>query len=803
MRLLLRKPTQVLKKSYASRPALKTQLEGFRKALARLLSRIDESESAEFQKSIISSFLSESFYKEPYNILAGGQSDLQIDCETAEQAGSSAVLVVKRVYGAEMIMPLKPNVRALHELILLYFDACEQQGRAIQHLIATDAYNWFVFDQNTFRQVFYENVKLRRLYQIKQQQQRDNLFFYSEAAKVIRDLKVELPVVYVNLRQVEGQSGIESKTTFTTLIPIYKLFAPDHLLRLEQGAESQNANAFFAELLPILGVQEVPELRQKKARGNSLRRLPLELRQESSLLEKAIHQIEHRALLDTIAPSLSAFLSTTDDPVGNLGFYYCLTFFLRALGQKLLEAQPTDVHLAYPTDFIDSFLELSDQPLPLMEADGEELRLFLESYVFVTGGTTNLIDSEKPFLTRSDLGHILEKLNSYENGNFTISSSFTSKVIQDVLSLTLIQHFNNTYRWKSTTVDELRDCIGALDIHEANTLLNTLRIGDLAVGSGRLLEAALNTLIALKATLGILCDEEGYAVRHYSFSVEDDELFVCDADGVLVDFQSLLSNGRPTEGGRLQKVLFQEKLSLLKLCLYGVDSSPISLSLCRFRLFLSIVELGYIEQFPLTKVNLALGNSLVRAKVTDSTIIIDRLHRLTAEYALKYQASQLFHVELTPQQQRDKEKREREISRLEARLREQTNEIVYGQATDWAATFPALADKQGKFSGFDVLICQPPEHFAAQAEAFKPYMKQTYPKIFSSRAEPYMYFVAEGMRLLQPKGIAAWLLPVDWQERSYGAKFRRWVDTYAKCTTIEHGEDILVLKFFCTLLPEH
>lgn len=750
MRLLLRKPAQALARQHIQEPVYKTQLVAFEQSLTRLLSRVNEQESADFQRSIVTRFLAETHYGESFRSQNAPEALLQLSAQPFDdEQASLALIVVKRVYGAEMMMPLKPNVRALHELILAYFEKrAAHPDQPIHHLIATDVYNWFLFDEVRFREVFYENAKLRRLYQIKQQLQKDSQYFYSEAAKVIRDLKTELPVTYVNLRELGHSPTNHTADSLRRLLPVYKLFAPAHLLKQDSIIASQYGDAFYEQ----------------------------------------IHSI---------------CTSPTESPSG-VATRQRVVYLLRALLVAFMEAQ--EGHYGQPlveiggnvfADYIDALTDqLGIKPIDSTDTAAKEFDAVLNSFVIVPSVATVILDDERPFLTPNVIGVFLKRLNDYEQETFPSGSSVSqNNHVTAELRWVIVQRFNEQFNWRCESFDALKNQIDTLSLQTANEVINTLHIADLAVGSGHFLTIAINELIAVKAELGILCDADGCPLRQYTITVEDGALLVADAEGVLFDYQLATVSDRPTEKDRVQKTLFNEKQTFVNNCLVGVDNNPMAACLGRFRLLLELLTTAYVGAKPdLTKLRIVIGNSLVNRTDTEGKSIVERLQRLQAEYRLKYHTNQLFPLELSLQQQKDKEKREQDMARLEARLREQQNELVYGQAINWPDALPELTDKEGGFTGFDLIIGELPVQEPEVWAQFGPYLKQTFPEVYSPKAPPFIYFVVQGSRLLKPMGLACWTLPIDWAKRSYANKFRRWLESYRTTPVGTFAENSIIVR---------
>ena len=126
------------------------------------------------------------------------------------------------------------------------------------------------------------------------------------------------------------------------------------------------------------------------------------------------------------------------------------------------------------------------------------------------------------------------------------------------------------------------------DRQEANSIINSLKICDPAVGSGHFLVSALNEIIAIKSELRILSDREGKRLKEYNVVVENDELIVTDDDGLLFEYNPLSK-----ESQRVQETLFHEKQTIIENCLFGVDLNPNSVKICRLRLWIELLKNAY------------------------------------------------------------------------------------------------------------------------------------------------------------------------------------------------------------------
>lgn len=346
MKLAIRKPSQSLSKAYAKQSVGQDQMDAFCRALERLFSRLDENETEEHQKNIVASFLNESFYGNAplwgrtFEINTRERIDLAIHSGPSAETPVGVVLETKRVRSNEMMTALTPNVKALHELILYYFEEREKHANiTVSQLVATDVYNWFLFDENEFRRVFYDNTKLRKLYDIKRQQKKDNPFFYAETARILREMDDELPVTVLNLRDAHEAIRALSKpdtveAASRVLIPVFKLFSPEHLLKLPFANDANTLNqGFYHELLHILGLHEVANGGQK-----FIERLHPGQRHDGSLLENTINILRVDGILDDL-PTRDDYGTTTDGQLTGVALELCITWLNRVLFLKLLEGQ--------------------------------------------------------------------------------------------------------------------------------------------------------------------------------------------------------------------------------------------------------------------------------------------------------------------------------------------------------------------------------------------------------------------------------------------------------------------------------
>lgn len=691
MRLQLRKPAQSLNKAYARQAVTREQMDKFRRVLAGLFSRVNEKESEDYQRTIVADFLRDVFDAEAFDLSAQEGVDISIQPKSVTQASTekvssgasvsavevpSVVVETRKVFAGEMMTPLKNNVRALHELILHYFENAERdQPTVIRQLIITDVYNWFLFDEVDFRRFFYNNARLKKLYQIKQQQQKENTFFFAETARILRDLDAEIPVTYMNLRQTADSLNRVSEPGNRALLTAFKLLSPEHLVKrpFDNGTGSFNQR-FYDELLWIIGLRETPTAKI----GPRIDRLPQDERLEGSLLEDTIQQLQARNVLGS-GDDWTDYGANEDEQLFAVGLDLCLTWINRIFLLKVLEGQ---LRNCYPDEpprpflsvrCIDNFASLSELfatltipveqrsvdainrfgrvphlgsslfdktdleqktltvdaltatlELPLfgqtaLRSSPNEpqtgslatlpyLLTFLDAYDFSADGSVEVVDADKPSIRAATLSVTLERLNEYRNGSLPIPAAVTAYTVQEALRRAILSKFTTLSESIDPSIPNLSGATSLTELKSLfrdaqpdallrlNTIVNSLRLVDPAVGSGRFLLSALNELIAFKAELGILVDINGQRLPQLAISVVDGDLLMTNEDGELFTYTGTEEDNAaysPFERQRIQKTMFHEKQTLIENCLFGVDRAPGSVATYQVRLWIELLKSLY------------------------------------------------------------------------------------------------------------------------------------------------------------------------------------------------------------------
>ncbi len=318
MNIQLVNPRKSLNKAFLKQKPLRSEIELFKTNLIRLLGKIDEIEREENQKNHIRDFLRDTFYKETNEINTKDTKDLVIHLGKTNKDKVGVIIEAKRPGNkTEMISASKPNSKALQELVLYYLrERIEENNIDIKYLIATNVYEWYIFEAATFEKLFYRNkafVKHYEQWRDGQKVTRDTNLFYNDIARPFIDtLTDEITCTHFDVRNYENILRNADKEDDKGLIALKKLLSPNHLLKVPFTNDSNSLNEkFYKELLHIIGLEEV-----KEGSKNIIRR-KITNRQSGSLLENAINILETDDTLRRIRERAS-YGETRDDQLFNI-----------------------------------------------------------------------------------------------------------------------------------------------------------------------------------------------------------------------------------------------------------------------------------------------------------------------------------------------------------------------------------------------------------------------------------------------------------------------------------------------------
>ena len=341
----LLEPRKALNKAFLKIKPSRSHIEIFKTNLIAVLDAINEKETEEFHKNLVIDFLKKTYYDPNYSVNTKGRNDLVI--HNGKDAKSTVGVIIEAkspVNKTEMISIANLNGKALQELVLYYLrERITHKNTELKHLVVTNIYEWFVFDAQLFNKLFAENksfVKQFTDFEEGRLSGKTTDFFYKEIAKpFIETLKVEIVFAHFDIRKYDKPLRNADKEDDKTLVALYKLLSPEHLLKLSFANDSNSLDKnFYSELLHIIGLTEVKEggkkLIERHKQGN---------RNSGSLLENAIEQLDS---LDKISRLQNAkqYGDTKEERLFSIALELTITWVNRILFLKLLEAQLISYH---------------------------------------------------------------------------------------------------------------------------------------------------------------------------------------------------------------------------------------------------------------------------------------------------------------------------------------------------------------------------------------------------------------------------------------------------------------------------
>ena len=666
------KPRQALSKAFLRIKPIRNEFEIFKRNLITLLNQIDENEREEFHKNILTDFLKNTYYGADYLINIKASNDLVIYNGKDTKSNVGVILEAKKVNNNEMLKVDNLNTKALQQLVLYFLrERITNKNSEIKYLIATNIYEWFIFDATLFENLFVQNRQLVKQFTDFEEKRLSNSrtdFFYKEIAQpAIDKIQNELIFTHFDIRDYEQYLINQNPENDQKLIPLFKLFSPQHLLKLPTINDSNSLNRnFYSELLHILGLTEIKEGGKKL-----IQRKPINEREQGSLIENTITRLQELHKIDRLENS-EQFGENSEEKLFNVSLELVITWINRILFLKLLESQLINyrqgnksfafLNTAKIQDFGNLnrlfFGVLSHKP----DEREEHIRNLVTNIPYLNSSLFEVSEIEHKTIVISNLINdeklsIFNKTVLKDNGNirtgklkaleyifaFLDAYDFSSEGTEEIQeeNKTLINAsvlglifekingykdgsfftpgFITMYMCRETIrravlqkFEEIKgwncESIDELyeiitDKKEANQIINSLKICDPAVGSGHFLVSALNEIITIKSDLKVLLDRQGKTLRDYDIKIENDELNITDDDGKFFTY-----NPKNPESRRIQETLFHEKQTIIENCLFGVDINPNSVKICRLRLWIELLKNAYYKTSPLTPLLPGEGN---------------------------------------------------------------------------------------------------------------------------------------------------------------------------------------------------
>ena len=672
MEIRILKPRKALNKAFLKVKPNRTEIESFKTNLIQLLDRINDKESEEFHKNLVIDFLKKTYYDPNHFVNTKGRNDLVIH-NTNSASGTVGVIIEakKPSSKAEMLKAFAPgdtpeqmlskiNVKAFQELVFYYLrERITQKNIEIKYLIATNINEWFIFDAHIFEKHFAQNKELGRKFidfENGSSGSKSTDFFYKQIAEpYITNIKQDVEFTYFNIREYEKPLRNNDQNDDNKLISLFKLFSPQHLLKLPFANDSNSLDKrFYGELLHIIGLTETKDGSKKLIERNKEGE-----RNTGSFLENAIIQLDS---LDKITrlEKPSQFGANLQERLFNIGLEVSITWINRILFLKLLEAQLITYHKGDKSyeflsfDKIKDYDDLNSLFFQVLARKQDERNVdikalfakvpYLNSSLFepteiehITLFISNLRNDKtipiySATVIKDDKGkkrtgninpleYLFEFLNAYDfasEGSEEIQEDNKTLINASVLGLIFEKingykdgsfftpGFITMYMCRETirkaVVQKFNETKGwkCSDIHSLYDKIEDRNEANKIINDLKICDPAVGSghflVSALNEMIAIKSDLKILQDRE-GRRLKEYHFEVVNDELIVTDEDGELFEYNPTnkESQRIQETLFHEKQTIIENCLFGVDINPNSVKICRLRLWIELLKNAYYK----------------------------------------------------------------------------------------------------------------------------------------------------------------------------------------------------------------
>ncbi len=730
----------------------------------------------------------------------------QVDLELKESDKPRVFFEFKRPSNiSEMVTVSDLNKKSMHELIVYFRENVNKGNNELKWLIITNGKEWFIFSVSYFYDNFVNNPYFQAIAHsslfsdyfdnLTSQQKYERISFFIDK---YRD-KLELNnFYYFNFFTVEEEIAV--KTLFCLLSPefLFEKYNPNR-------GNVLNKN-FYDELLYIMGLREIEEKGKKFIKPNNVK---------NTFFDQIFEIIADKGEFKELA--------LDERRLRELALELLIVWFNRILFLKLFEAKLKDFNdnsLAYSfmsSKFIEDFSKLNYLffnvlAKPVKERKDKEKfinipylnsslfeRHWLEKYINISelineevdyysktilrdtdgnrkkGKTTLLtylfdfldaydfgaesVDSSKDLISPAVLGLVFEKINGYKDGSYYTPTEITDYMAKESIELYILNKYNKLKNTGFQTFTQLFNSIinGYGDIGLFKEIVNKIKICDPAVGSGHFLVSALNILLLIKWRLGL-----------FKNNIKLKQKFDIDyLDGDLV-FKDRYSNlpfkyRKDDEISQLfQETLFKEKKYIIENNLFGVDINPKSVEIARLRLWIELLKNAYYTKESNFKEMQTLPNIDINIKIADSLlseIIINESTPLFSTFDF-----QLYKSKWQEYQNSHSVDERNRIRKEIQQMKDKITGIDNFSDFVWAIDFPQTIE-ENKFSGFDIIIGNPPYGVFYPEEINKKIIIKKYVCCGSSgkkgTLDSFALFIERGVNLLKKEGVLTFIVPLS------------------------------------------
>lgn len=655
------KPRKALNKAFLKVKLNRTEIEDFKTNLITLLDRTNGTESEEFHKNLVSDFLKKTYYDPNHFINTKGRNDLVI--HNGQNANSTVGVIIeakKPTNKSEMITTKKLNAKAFQELVLYYLrERITHKNLEVKHLVATNINEWFIFDATLFDRLFAQNknlVKQFNNFEGGRLADTKTDFFYKQIAEPFIDsITSEIEFTYFNIQDFQKPLRNTDKADDNSLIALFKLLSPEHLLKLPFTNDSNSLDKrFYSEFLHIIGLTETKEGSKKLIERNKAGE-----RNTGTILEDAIIQLDSLDKLSRLEKP-NQFGNTQQERLFNVALELSITWINRILFLKLLEAQLITYHKGDKSfsflnlDKIKNYDDLNSLFFQVLarkyDERNEDVKKafektpYLNSSLFeptdieqVTLFISNLKDDKTiPIFPQtvlknqqgkkrsgnlSTLQYLFEFLDAYdfgaeggeeiqEDNKTLISASVLGLIFEKINGYKDGSFFTPGFITMYMCRETIRKAVvqkfnetkkwNCKTLEELYDKIEDRKEANKIVNSIKICDPAVGSghflVSALNEMIAVKNDlkilQDRDGKRLKEYQVE-----VVNDELIVTDEEGELFEYNPSnkESQRIQETLFHEKQTIIENCLFGVDINSNSVKICRLRLWIELLKNAYYK----------------------------------------------------------------------------------------------------------------------------------------------------------------------------------------------------------------
>ena len=399
------------------------------------------------------------------------------------------------------------------------------------------------------------------------------------------------------------------------------------------------------------------------------------------------------------------------------------------------------------------------------------------------------------------LGKVFENLlASYNDDTKTLARKklgafYTPRdVVHYMVDEALIFHFEpvvSQTKLRSLLSDQLDNPCNEAETQKLIVAIEKTRILDPACGSGAFPMGALHRLVYMLSKI----DPNNVEWKHRQLEAAKRDRQKAESmeesgsrEAAMQDVESRIKDIEASFDTRHHDLDYARKLYLIENSIFGVDIQPIACQIAKLRFFISLLvdqkSEKLLRPLPNLETRIVAANTLIpveKAKGHQFLIGAEQVNALREELRRVRHAH--FNARTPEAKQRYREQDEEIRARLSvelehigmpnttARLLASWNPYDQNSHASFFDPEWMFSLSPEEFSGFDIVIGNPPYVKQQKLQDQKPDLKRLY-DCYSGLADLYVYFYERGIQLLNNGGVFSFITSNTWMRTAYGQKLR-------------------------------